>query len=74
MINRRNVEFVIYWAGMMLFGIFYYPLKTAVGSPWLFVVIALAWIAVVRLAGTFVRRKWFGGADAGTAGSSDSEK
>lgn len=61
MINRRNVEFVIYLAGVMLFGLVYYPLKAAIGSPWLFVVIALAWIAVVRLAGAFVRRKWFDG-------------
>ena len=50
------MEFAIYLLGVILLGVFYYPLKAALGGGALFVLAVVAYLIVVRLIGYGLRR------------------
>jgi len=56
-IGKHNVEFIVYLAGVVLLGLFYYPLKAAIQPPWLFVVVAVGWVLALRVIGRFMKKR-----------------
>jgi len=51
-----RVEFVVYLVGVGLFGLFYEPLKSAVGTGAVFFGCSIAYLLVLRALGQVARR------------------
>ena len=56
-LSKKDIEFYVYLMGIIGFGLFYYGLKSQFESQWLFVVVAMTYLGLVRLAG-FLLAKW----------------
>jgi hypothetical protein len=53
---RPSPEFVVYLVGIALLGLFYSPIKSALGDSWLFVMCAIAYVALLRLIGSVLAK------------------
>lgn len=49
-----NVQFVIYLLGIVLLGLFYAPVKAALGGQWLFLLSVIGYLLVLRFLGVLV--------------------
>jgi len=58
--ESTNPSGVVYLVGIFLLGTCYYQVKEALGGGVLFVIAAIIYLAVLRLIGDFVAKKWHG--------------
>ena len=47
---------IVYVAGVILFGLAYYPLRSWIGNDLIFVVVAIGYVAFLRLIGWYWQR------------------
>lgn len=59
--NTANPSWYIYLVGIILFGLCYETVKSALGGQFLFVGAAIIYLIALRLIGDFVERKWHDG-------------
>jgi hypothetical protein len=53
---KPSRQFIVYLIGVCLLGLFYQPVKAALGGDWLFVVCVFAYLVVLRLLGKLVTK------------------
>ena len=53
---KENIKTIIYLIGVVLFGLAYYPFKEAL-SAWLFVVVAISYLLIIRLLAEYIHKQ-----------------
>jgi hypothetical protein len=53
---KPSSQFVIYVVGVVLLGLFYAPLKAALGGEWLFLLCVVGYLLALRLLGVCVTK------------------
>jgi hypothetical protein len=56
-VTKDNVEGLVYFVGVILLGLFYYQLKRVIQPEWLFVVVAITWLLVLRFVGAVFKKR-----------------
>jgi hypothetical protein len=54
---KRNVEFFVYLAGVMLLGMSYPWLDASLRPSWLVFVVVIAWLLLLRGLGLFLKKR-----------------
>jgi hypothetical protein len=57
---KASPQFIVYLVGVALLGLFYEPVKSALGGQWLFVGCVLAYLVAPRLLGTLIAKRKHG--------------
>ena len=55
--RKLDIRYIVYMAGIIAFGAFYYELKAEFENQWIFVGAAVAYLAAIRLIG-YLAAKW----------------
>jgi hypothetical protein len=58
---RQRPQSIVYLVGVILLGLFYGPVKSALGGQWLFLLAVVCYLLALRLLGAWVakvRRQW----------------
>jgi hypothetical protein len=55
---KPSPQFIVYMVGIALLGLFYGPVKAALGGEWLFLVGVICYLLALRLVGNWVARVW----------------
>jgi len=53
---RQNPQFIVYSVGIFLLGVFYGPVKSALGGQWLFLLAGVSYLLALRLLGAWVAK------------------
>lgn len=53
---KEKIKTIIYLIGVVIFGLAYYPLKEALSS-WLFVVVAISYLLIIRLLAEYIHKR-----------------
>lgn len=53
---KPSLQFIIYVLGLIPLGLFYEPIKEALGGRWLFLAFGVAYLVGLRLIGSLVAR------------------
>ena len=53
---KASRQFLIYLVGILVLGVFYGPVKSALGSQWLFLLAVVGYLSALRLLGVWVAR------------------
>lgn len=53
---RQNPQLTVYLVGVFLLGLFYGPVKSALGGQWLFILAVLCYLAALRLLGAWAAK------------------
>lgn len=54
---KPSLQFLVYLIGVVLLGLSYEPVKTALGGQWLFVGCVLAYLVALRLLGALIAKR-----------------
>ncbi|MDX5385054.1 MAG: hypothetical protein LPK24_00805 [Marinobacter sp.] len=57
MMRKLDIPYIVYMVGILSFAVFYYQVKEQFENQWLFVGVAVAYLAFVRLIG-HLAAKW----------------
>ena len=55
---KLNIQYIIYFLGVVVLGLLYVPIKSALGSKWLFLFSVIAYLFSLRFIGAWVARKF----------------
>ena len=55
-LSPNNAQFIVYLVGIVLLGLFYAPLKSALGGQWLFLLSVVGYLLALRLLGLWVAK------------------
>jgi hypothetical protein len=53
---KINSQIIIYWLGLAVLGLFFYPIRVALGGKWLFLFSAIAYLFALRFLGALVAK------------------
>jgi VIT1/CCC1 family predicted Fe2+/Mn2+ transporter len=53
---KQNPQFIVYLVGVVMLGLFYAPLKSALGGQWLFLLSVVGYLLALRLLGVWVAK------------------
>lgn len=53
---KSGPQYLVYILGVMAFGFFYVPIKSALGGQWLFLISGIAYLVALRLLGAWVAK------------------
>ena len=53
---KQNPQFIVYLVGVVLLGLFYAPVKTALGGQWLFLLSVVGYLLALRLFAAWVAK------------------
>jgi len=53
---RQNPQFIVYLVGVFLLGLFYGPVKSALGGQWLFLLAVVSYLLALRLLGAWAAK------------------
>ena len=53
---RQNPQFIVYLIGIVLLGLFYGPVKSALGGEWLFLLAGVSYLLALRLLGAWIAK------------------
>jgi len=53
---RQNPQFIVYLVGIFLLGVFYGPVKSALGGQWLFLLAVVSYLLALRLLGAWAAK------------------
>lgn len=53
---RQNPQFIVYLVGIFLLGLFYGPVKSALGGQWLFFLAVVSYLLALRLVGAWAAK------------------
>ena len=53
---RQNPQFIVYLVGIFLLGVFYGPVKSALGGQWLFLITVVGYLLALRLLGVWAAK------------------
>ena len=51
---KQNPQFIVYLVGVVLLGLFYAPVKSALGGQWLFLLSVVGYLLALRLLAAWV--------------------
>lgn len=54
--SKPSPQFLVYVTGAVLLGLFYGPVKSALGGEWVFLVVVVAYLLALRWLGDIVAR------------------
>lgn len=61
--RKPSTQAIVYFVGIVAFGLFYFPMKAAIGVSWLFLFCALIYLLSLRLLGSWLAKRTRNGLD-----------